>query len=142
MKLEINLSDPVEIRLAVEFMGKVAVHRDSEGCFHAAAANQLKTEAVTASEIKAAVKEAEAQVVAEEVIEKAAAKPKKPKPVEEPPAPAVEIDPAELQSIASAKSKTAGVTAVKDLIASFGVTAIRLLDKEKLPELKQKLEAL
>jgi hypothetical protein len=146
MKLEIDLTDPSELRLAVEFMGKIAQHRDQEGCFHAVAAAQMKKESkkepVTEQEIKVAVQEAEAQVVAEEAIEKAS-KPKKQKPVEVvPEAPAEEIDPAALQAIASAKSKTAGVSAVKDVIAQFGVTAIRLLDKEKLPELKLALEAL
>ena len=144
MKLEINLTDPVEIRLAVEFMGKVAVHRDSEGCFHAVAAEQMKKEpAVSEQDIQAAVQEAAAHVAAEEVIEKAA-KPKKQKVVEPEPVAAdvEEIDPATLQAIASAKSKTAGSAAVKDVIAQFGVTAIRLLDKEKLPELKMALEAL
>lgn len=137
MKLEINLTDPIEIRLAVEFMGKVAVHRDAEGCFHATMHN----------EVKSAVKEAEAHVQAEEAIEKAS-KPKKPKPepvevkVEQPTPAPTSIDKAEVQKLAQAKSRSAGVEVVKETIAKFGGTNINTTSADQLGALKEALEAL
>ena len=113
MELRITLSDPVEIRLAVEFMGKIAVHRDQEGCFMASNAKHA----------------AEATA--------------KPEPKPEPkPVTTVEVDPSDIQALASAKAKTVGASAVKELIAKFGASAIKNLSKETLPQLKAELEAL
>lgn len=114
MELRIALSDPIEIRLAVEFMGKIAVHRDQEGCFMASNA--------VAAEVKPEVKPEPKQVAPE--------------------VPAVEVDPSDIQALASAKAKTAGASAVKELIAKFGASAIKNLSKDALPKLKAELEAL
>ena len=114
MELRIALSDPIEIRLAVEFMGKIAMHRNQEGCFMASN--------VVAAESKPEVKPETKQVVPE--------------------APVVEVDPSDIQALASAKAKTAGASAVKELISKFGASAIKNLSKEALPKLKAELEAL
>lgn len=116
MELRIALSDPVEIRLAVEFMGKIAVHRDQEGCFMATAATKI---------------------VAEPKPEPKANPSPEPKPES-----VEEINPADIQALASAKAKTAGASAVKELIAKFGASAIKNLSKDTLPQLKAELEAL
>lgn len=118
MELRIALSDPIEIRLAVEFMGKIAVHRDQEGCFMAS--NVVAAE--SKPEPKPEVKPEPKHVVPE--------------------APVVEVDPSDIQALASAKAKTAGASAVKELIAKFGASAIKNLSKEALPKLKAELEAL
>ena len=110
MELRINLSDPVEITLAVEFMGKIAVHRDQEGCF-------MASNAIHAAKSLKAEPKAEPKAV-------------------------IEVDPSEIQVLASAKAKTAGASAVKELIAKFGASAIKNLSKESLPQLKAELEAL
>lgn len=120
MELRIALSDPVEIRLAVEFMGKIAVHRDQEGCFMATAATKI---------------------VAEPKPEPKANPSPEPNP-EPKPESVEEINPADIQALASAKAKTAGASAVKELIAKFGASAIKNLSKDTLPQLKAELEAL
>lgn len=123
MELRVNLSDPVEIRLAVEFMGKVAVHRDQEGCFHASSA-QVAKEVLA----KAKSEPAPAPVVAEEVLETVSAEP--------------EIAVRDLVQLASAKSKTVGAPKVKEIISMFGATSIKDVEPSRFVELKSALEAL
>ena len=123
MELRITLSDPVEIRLAVEFMGKIAVHRDQEGCFMATNATHA------------------AGVMAEAVVTKAAERPTPAVDVEAPQV-TTTLKPSDIQPIASEKASKVGMPAVKELIASFGGKTIKDIDPSRFEELKVALEAL
>lgn len=125
MELKLLLSDPVEIRLAVEFMGKIAVHRDQEGCFMATSATRAASEMAEAVVTKAAERPDHADVVV-------------------PKSDSAEsgLKPADIQPIASEKSGKVGVERVKEVIASFGGKTIKDVEPSRYLELKAALEAL
>lgn len=105
-------------------------------------AGAINNLAVAVTSMLAARAEARAETVAEKTIEKASAK-SKPVAAKTPtPTPAQDIDKAEVQKLAQAKSKTSGAVAVKECIAKFGGTQINTTPPEKLVELKAALEAL
>lgn len=129
MELRINLADPVEIMLAVKFMGEIAVHRDSEGCFHASMARSMGEKA--------------AEGCAEQVIAKAKEESKDEAATVEAPAPvAVNVDPQVIIDLARDKGVKVGNPKVKEVIASFGKKTIKEIDPAVLPQLQAALEAL
>ena len=127
-KITFEITGPQQARLAAEFMAKLVALDYPEDVFHYNLANDVR-----------------ADLGAEQAIAKAA---KESKPSPAPVAPAAEtpalptVSIADCQAVASAKGKTAGVKAVKAIIASFGAPSIRDLAPETLPNLKAALEAL
>lgn len=129
MKLEILISGRDEMRLAAEFMARITA---------------MRYPTIPQDDIRAAVSEESAGIVAEQTIEKAAkpAKPKKPEPVAPIDEPVVaKVDRAALQRLAASKAAAGKAPEVKAIIAEYGAKIVDV-PEAKLAELLSRLEGL